>query len=294
MTLNSHVLPMPGAGSPPRGEEAPTLVIEPSPRFPRLGLRELWAYRGLFLFLVWRDIKVRYAQTVLGAGWAILQPALTTVVFSVVFGLLARVPSDGVPYPVFALTALVPWTYFASALTSSSNSLVSSTNLITKVYFPRLVIPLAPVLAGLMDFAVAFGLLLAVMLAYGMVPSLAALAVVPLLLLCMILTAAGVGCWMSALNIQYRDVKHVVPFLLQVWMYASPILYPASLVPERWRMLYALNPMVGVVEGFRAALLQTRAVSWGVIAVSCAMGLVLLLTGALYFRKAERVFADVA
>ena len=274
--------------------EAPTLVIEPAGRFPRIDLRELHAYRGLLFFLVWRDIKVRYAQTVLGAAWAILQPVLTTLVFTLVFGRLARIPSDGVPYPVFALAGLVPWTYFSTALTGSSNSLISNTNLITKVYFPRLVIPVAPVLAGLVDFVVTLAVLLLVMLAYGRVPSAAALVVLPLLVLAMMLTAAGIGCWLSALNIQYRDVRYLVPFLLQVWMYASPIVYPASLVPPRYRLVYALNPMVGVVEGFRAALLGTRGVAWPVLAVSLGVGAALLASGALYFRKTERVFADVA
>ena len=288
-------MPLPGAEpAQPRGGRVPSLVIAPSGRFPRIGAGELWAYRGLFFFLVWRDIKVRYAQTVLGAAWALLQPLLTTVVFSVVFGMLARVPSDGVPYPVFALAALVPWTYFSTALTGSSNSLISNTNLITKVYFPRLVIPLAPVIAGLMDLVVGLALLALVMLAYGILPSPLALVVVPVLVSIMVLTAAGVGCWLSALNIQYRDVKHVVPFLLQVWLYASPVLYPASLVPERFRLLYALNPMVGVVEGFRAVLLGTGSVNWGMMAVSCGMGLLMLVAGALYFRSTERVFADVA
>ncbi|HEX8692064.1 MAG TPA: ABC transporter permease [Longimicrobium sp.] len=287
-------MPAADAPRPARKAGAPTLVIEPSGRFPRIGVRELWAYRGLLFFLVWRDIKVRYAQTVLGAGWAVLQPVLTALVFTAVFGLLARIPSEGVPYPVFALAALVPWTYFSTALAGSSNSLVANTNLITKVYFPRLVIPLAPVLAGLVDFAVALVVLLAVMLGYGMVPSPASLVVVPLLVLVMVLTAAGIGCWLSALHIQYRDVRHVVPFLVQVWMYASPIVYPASLVPGRYRALYALNPMVGVIEGFRGVLLGTPGPSWGALALSLAVGLALLASGALYFRKTERVFADVA
>jgi lipopolysaccharide transport system permease protein len=195
---------------------------------------------------------------------------------------------------VFALAGLVPWTYFSTALTGSSNSLISNTNLITKVYFPRLVIPFTPVLAGLVDFVVTLAVLLLVMLAYGRVPSAAALVVLPLLVLAMMLTAAGIGCWLSALNIQYRDVRYLVPFLLQVWMYASPIVYPASLVPPRYRLVYALNPMVGVVEGFRAALLGTRGVAWPVLAVSLGVGAALLASGALYFRKTERVFADVA
>lgn len=275
-------------------EDAPTLVIKPAPRVPGINARELWAYRGLFWFLVWRDIKVRYAQTLLGAGWAILQPVLTTVVFAVIFGRLARMPSDGVPYPVFALAGLVPWTYFSTALTGAGGSLVSSSHLITKVYFPRLVIPFAPILAGLVDFGVAFVVLLGGMLAYGVVPSPAALVVVPLLLLAMVVTVAGAGCWLAALNIQYRDVKHVLPFLLQVWMYASPIVYPASLVPERWRALYALNPMVGIIEGFRAVLLRTASPDWRTVGVSAVAGVVLFASGVLYFRRTERVFADVA
>jgi lipopolysaccharide transport system permease protein len=271
-----------------------TLVIEPSGRFPRIDWRELWAYRGLFFFLVWRDIKVKYAQTVLGAGWAVLQPVLTMLIFTVIFGYFARIPSDGVPYAVFSLTALVPWTYFSTALSGASTSLTASTHLITKVYFPRLVIPFAPVLAALVDFAIAFVLLLVVMLFYGITPSVASLVLVPTLVLVMILTAGGMGCWLSALNIQYRDVKHVVPFLLQVWMYASPIVYPMSLVPERFRSIYALNPMAGVVEGFRSVLLGTDAVDASTIFISLAMGLVLFASGVLYFRRTERLFADVA
>jgi lipopolysaccharide transport system permease protein len=288
--------PVPGLVPPRQAERAsaPTLVIEPTGRWPRIDLRELWAYRGLFFFLVWRDVKVRYAQTVLGAGWAILQPVLTMLVFTVIFGRFANIPSDGVPYAVFSLAALVPWTYFSTALSGASNSLVSSTNLITKVYFPRLVIPFAPVLAGLVDFAVALVVLGAVMLFYGIVPGPLALVVVPLLLVGMMLTSAGVGCWLAALNIQYRDVKHVTPFLVQVWMYASPIVYPMSLVPERYRAVYALNPMAGIVEGFRSVLLGTGAVAWPTIGLSLAVGAVLFVTGSFYFRRTERVFADVA
>ena len=270
------------------------MIIEPAGSWPRIDLQELWAYRGLFFFLVWRDIKVRYAQTVLGAGWAILQPVLTMLVFTVIFGNFADIPSDGVPYPVFSLAALVPWTYFSTAFTGAGNSLVSSTNLITKVYFPRLVIPLAPVLAGLVDFAIAFVILIVMMLAFGIFPSPEAVVLLPLLLIAMMMTAAGVGCWLAALNILYRDVKYVIPFLVQVWMYASPIVYPASLVPERYRLLYALNPMVGVIEGFRSVLLGTQTVAWHTIGISLAAGAVLFITGAVYFRRMERVFADVA
>ena len=271
----------------------PTLVIEPSRRLPSLGLRELWAYRGLFWFLVWRDVKVRYAQTVLGAAWAILQPVLTMLVFTVIFGRFARIPSGGVPYAVFSLAALVPWTYFSTALTSASNSLVSSAGLITKVYFPRLVIPFAAVLAGLLDLAIGLVVLLIVMLAHGIAPSAAGLAFLPVLVLSMLLSVGGVGCWLAALNLQYRDVRFVVPFVVQVWMFASPVIYPASLVPPEYRTLYAINPMVGAIEGFRATLLG-RPVDWSAVAVSLAVGVMFFATGALYFRRTERVFADVA
>lgn len=294
--LESTVAPSPGLHPGHRQEpaEARVLVIEPAGRWPTIDLRELWAYRGLFTFLVWRDVKVRYAQTVLGAGWAILQPVLTMLVFTVIFGTFAGIPSDGAPYAVFSLAALVPWTYFSTALAGASNSLVSSSNLITKVYFPRLVIPVAPVLAGLVDFAIAFVILLLVMLGYGIVPGLLALPVLALLVFAAMLTAAGVGCWLAALNIQYRDVKYVTPFLVQVWMYASPVVYPMSMVPERYRALYALNPLAGIIEGFRAALLGTGEIPWPMIGVSLGAGVVLFVSGAIYFRRMERVFADVA
>lgn len=272
----------------------PTLVIQPSGRWSGINVRELWAYRGLFFFLVWRDIKVRYAQTVLGAGWAIVQPVLTMVIFTVVFGHFAKIPSDGAPYPVFSLAALVPWTYFSAALSGASNSLVSSTNLITKVYFPRLVVPLAPVLAGLVDFAVGLGILAAFMVAYGVTPTFAALPLLLVLIVSMMLTASGIGCWLAALNIQYRDVKYVVPFLVQVWMYASPVVYGMSMVPERYRLAYGLNPMAGVIEGFRAVLLGKESLPVGTIALSLAVGAVFFVSGVLYFRRMEHIFADVA
>ncbi len=276
-----------------REREEPTVIIEPSGPWPRIDLRELWAYRNLFLFLVWRDIKVRYAQTVLGAGWAILQPMLAMVVFTVIFGNFAKIPSDGVPYPVFSLAALVPWIYFSTALTTASNSLIANPNLITKVYLPRLVIPLAPVLAGLVDFAIALVILFAMMLAFGIVPS-SGVAVLPILVLIMMMAAAGIGCLLAALNVQYRDVKHIVPFLVQVLMFASPIVYPMSLVPEAYRVAYALNPMAGVIEGFRSVLLGTNSISWSLLSVSAVSSVVFLTIGALYFRRMERVFADVA
>jgi lipopolysaccharide transport system permease protein len=270
------------------------VVIEPSGRWPRLDLPELWRYRGLFFFLVWRDIKVRYAQTALGAGWAVLQPLLTMGVFTIIFGRFARIPSDGVPYALFSLSALVPWTYFSTALTGAGNSLVTERNLITKVYFPRLVVPFAPVLAGLADLLVGFGMLLLVMLGTGRVPTAASLAIVPLAVLVMVLTAGGVGSWLAALNVQYRDFRYVIPFLVQVWMFASPIVYPASLVPERYRAVYALNPMVGVIEAMRSALFGTASLDWTAFGVSMLAAAVLFVTGTLYFRRTERVFADVA
>lgn len=270
------------------------LVIEPAARFPSLGARELWSYRGLLIFLVWRDLKVRYAQTVLGAAWAVVQPVLTMVIFTVVFGRFAKVPSEGVPYPVFSLAALVPWTYFATAFAGASTSLVASTNLITKIYFPRLVIPFAPVVGGLVDFAIAFVILVATMGYYRIMPSAVALLLLPLLVVAMVMTSAGVGCWLAALNIKYRDIKYIVPFLVQVWLYVSPVAYPMSVVPARYRLLYALNPMAGVIEGFRSVLLHTSAVPWPMIAFSLLSGFVFFATGVLYFRSTERVFADMA
>lgn len=270
------------------------LEIAPPGRWPELDLRELWAYRGLAMFLVWRDIKLRYAQTLLGMGWALLQPLLAMAIFSVIFGRFAKLPSDGVPYSVFCLAALVPWTYFSTAFTTASTSLVLNTNLLTKVYFPRLVIPAAPVLAGLLDLAIASMLLAALMAWHGIMPALAALLMVPLLVALLAITAFGIGTWLAALNIQFRDVKYATPFLAQVWFYASPIVYPTSLVPAEYRFLYALNPMVGIMEGFRAVLLGTQALPWSALAVSTAASLLLLVTGTLYFRRTERVFADVA
>ena len=268
------------------------IIIRPSRGWVPLKLADLWAYRELLYFLVWRDVKVRYKQTVLGAAWAIIQPFLTMVVFSVVFGRLAKIPSDGLPYPVFAYCALLPWQLFAHALTESGNSLVASQNLITKVYFPRLVIPLAAVLGGLVDFAIAFLVLLAMMAYYGIAPT-AAVATLPLFLLLAVATALGVGLWLSALNVQYRDVRYTIPFLTQFWLFATPVAYPASLVPEPWRAVFGLNPMAGVVEGFRWALLGTAHAPGPMLAVSGAVVLALLVGGLYYFRRMEKTFADV-
>jgi lipopolysaccharide transport system permease protein len=270
----------------------PVIRIKPSHGWVSLKLQELWEYRELLYFLTWRDIKVRYKQTVLGAAWAIIQPFMTMVVFSLFFGRLAHIPSDGVPYPIFSYAALVPWTFFANGLNQSSNSLVSSANLIKKVYFPRLTIPIATVLSGAVDFVLAFVVLLGMMLYYGMVPTINALWLLPLLLLALV-TSLGVGLWLSAMNVQFRDVRYVVPFLTQFWMFATPIAYPSSLLSEPWRTLYGLNPMVGVVEGFRWALLGTNTAPGLIILVSSLVALTVLVSGALYFRRMEKTFADV-
>jgi lipopolysaccharide transport system permease protein len=268
--------------------------IAPVGGWPGLNLSELWASRGLLRFLVWREVRVRYAQTVLGASWAVVQPLLTMVVFTIVFGRFARIPSDGQPYWIFALAALVPWSYLSTTVTSASNSLVTNTHLLTKVYFPRLVIPTAPVIAGLLDLAIALLILLLAMVAFGMMPPLQRVWLVPLLVCVMMLTATGVGSLFAALNIQYRDVKHVMPFVVQIWMYASPVAYPLSLVPDRYRLAYALNPMVGVVEGFRTALLGSTTLRPTELVLSSASAIALFAVGTRYFRHTERFFADVA
>ncbi len=270
----------------------PVTVIRPSRGWVALKLRELWEYRELLYFLAWRDVSVRYKQTVLGAAWAIIQPFFTMIVFSIFFGRLAEIPSDGVPYPVFSYTALLPWQYFSTAMTNSSNSLVGSANLLSKVYFPRLVIPIASILPAVVDFVIAFVVLLALMLFYGIMPTWNVIWL-PLFLLLALVTALGVGLWLSAMNVQYRDIRYTVPFLIQFWMFASPVAYPSSMVPERWRALYALNPMVGVIEGFRWALLGTNTAPGPLVAVSAVMALVLLVSGAFYFRRMEKTFADV-
>ncbi len=270
----------------------PTTVIQPSKGLISLKLKELWDYRELLYFLIWRDIKIRYKQTVLGAAWAILQPLLTMIVFTIFFGRLAGVPSDGIPYPVFSFAALLPWQLFARALTESSNSLVGNQGLITKVYFPRLVIPMSAVLAGLVDFAISFVVLLIMMVYYGIIPNIHILTL-PLFLLLAIATALAVGLWLSALNVIYRDVRHTIPFLVQFWLFLTPIAYPTSLVPEQWRTLYGLNPMVGVVEGFRWALLGKEGGVGPVVLASALVVAVLLVGGLFYFRRMEKTFADV-
>ncbi len=267
-------------------------VIQASEPWFALHLRDLWTYRELLGFLVWRDVKVRYKQTALGAAWALLQPLLTMLVFTLLFGRLAKLPSDNVPYPLFVYTALLPWQLFAFALTESSNSLVGNQHLIRKVYFPRLVVPIASVLVGLVDFALSLLVLAGMMAYYGVRPAATTLLFIPFLLLA-VLTALGVGLWLSALNIQYRDVKYVVPFLTQFWMFATPVAYSSSLVPEKWRQLYSLNPMAGVVDGFRWALLGSSGRSGAMLSISIVAVVLVLLGGLTYFKRMEKHFADL-
>lgn len=274
------------------GKDVPVVRIEPVRGWIGLSAREIWEYRELLFFMTWRDVKVRYKQTVLGASWAVIQPLLTMIVFTIFFGRLMGTPSEGVPYPIFSYAALLPWQLFANSLTDSSNSLVGSQNLIKKVYFPRLTIPMATMFVGLVDFSIAFLVLVAMMIYYSIVPGVAVLTL-PLFTLLAILTALSVGTWLSAMNVKYRDVRYVVPFLTQLWLFATPVAYPASLVPERWRMLYGLNPMASVVEGFRWALLGTGSAPGPMLWVSVVTVLVLLLGGLFYFRRMEAEFADV-
>jgi lipopolysaccharide transport system permease protein len=274
-------------------ETLPRIVIEPPKGWVRLDLRGLWEYRELLYFLAWREIKVRYKQTLLGAAWAIIQPVFTMLVFSLFFGKLAKMPSDGIPYPIFTFAALVPWTFFSNAVTQASSSLVNSGHLVSKVYFPRLAIPLAAVFAGAIDFIIAFVLLVLVTTGiYGIWPS-AKVLWLPCFFVLAFIIALGVGLWLSAINVQYRDIRYVVPFLMQLWMFATPIAYPTSIVPERWRMLYAMNPMVGVIEGFRWALVGTTEPPTSMVAVSGLVAVVLVASGAVYFRQLERAFADI-
>jgi lipopolysaccharide transport system permease protein len=281
------------AHAPQQPSELPPLRIQPSRGWVSLKLRGLWEYRELLYFLTWRDIKVRYKQTVLGAAWAVLQPLLTMIVFSLFFGGLAQIPSDGVPYPVFSYTALVPWTFFASGLSMASNSLVGSANLIKKVYFPRLTIPLATVLSGVVDFLIAFVVLLLLMLFFGITPTTNVL-YLPYFVLLAFVTSLAVGLWLSAMNVQFRDVRYTIPFLTQFWMFITPIAYPSSLIEnDVLRALYGLNPMTGVVEGFRWALLGTDSAPSVMILASSLAAFLLLVSGLFYFRRMEKTFADV-
>jgi lipopolysaccharide transport system permease protein len=280
--------PSPAASHPAASD---VFEIRPSRGWVPIHLRDLWTYRDLLYFFIWRDVKVRYKQTALGAGWAILQPFLLMVVFSVFFGRLLNVQSAGVPYPVFAYTALVPWTMFANAVAQSGGSLVANQQLLTKIYFPRLLIPISATLGNLVDFVFAFAVLVGLMLYYGIAPP-AAILLTPILVLLAVVTALGVGLWLSALNVKYRDVRYVIPFLVQLWLFATPVAYSSSIVPAAWRPLYDLNPMVGVVEGFRWALLGTGHLD-PMFGVSAVVAVVVLLGGLVYFRRTERTFADV-
>lgn len=274
----------------------PVVRIRPTKGWASLQLRDLWEYRELLLFLTWRDIKVRYQQTILGVAWAIIQPVITMVVFSFFFGNLARLPSDGIPYPIFSYAALVPWSFFASSLTQASTGMVTHANLIKKVYFPRLAIPIARVMAGLVDFAISLVVLLIVMLVMGFRPT-ANFVWIPLFALLAVITALGVGLWFAAMNVQFRDIAYTVPFIVQFWMFATPIVYPSSLIAERygvfWQTIYGLNPMAGVVEGFRWALLGANTAPQPIVYVSALVAVLILVSGAFYFRRMERTFADV-
>ena len=287
VTSGSNIRPTVEAG-------AATTVIEASRGWIPLRLPELWEYREVLYFLVWRDLKARYRQTLLGVGWAIIQPLVTMVLFTVIFGKLAKIPSDGLPYAIFSLAALVPWNFFSTALTQSSNSLVNNSHILRKVYFPRLLLPLGRVLGCVPDLALAFGFLLILAAwRYGLHPSLASLCWVPVFVLLALVMALAAGLWLSALNVRFRDIQHLIPFLIQFWLFATPIVYPSSLVPARWRLLYALNPMVGVVDGFRWALLGTGEPPRITLAASALGALVVLTAGALFFRRVEKTFADV-
>lgn len=271
--------------------EKPLVVIQPSKSWVALNLRDLWLYRDLLYILTERDIKVRYKQTILGALWAIIQPLFTMLIFTLFFGRLAGMPSDGIPYPIFAYAGLLPWTFFSNAVTNSGNSLVGNSNLITKVYFPRMIIPIASVGAGLVDFAIAFSLLVVLMFYYGVGLTVNIL-MVPVLVVLTALLAIGIGMWMSGLNVKYRDVRYALPFLIQLGMFATPIIYPASIVPEKWRWLLALNPLTGIIEGYRSAFFG-KPFDWVALGISALIALSILVYSAYSFRKMEKTFADI-
>ncbi len=276
----------------PSSKVYPVIRIEPSRGWISLKLTDVWEYRELLGIFVWRDLKVRYRQTVMGALWAVVQPFLTMVIFSVFFGRLAGVPSDQIPYPIFSYAALVPWTFFANSINQASNSLVNSADMIKKIYFPRLAMPMASVFAGLVDFLLAFIILLGMMFYYGFVPTLNILWL-PFFVILSMITALGVSFWLSALNVQFRDVRYMIPFITQAWLFATPVAYPSSMLTEPWHTLYGINPMVGVVEGFRWALLGTNTAPGPMIFLSFVVSLGMLISGALYFRRMEKIFADV-
>ncbi len=284
---------MPESNLHPSTYQPTTVYIKPSSGLAALNLRDLWIYRELVFFMIWRDIKVRYKQTALGAAWAVLQPVLTMLVFNFLFGNIAKMETDGgIPYPIFSYTALLPWGLFATALNSASRSLTSNQNMITKTYFPRLVLPMASVLGGLLDFAIAFVVLIGLMFYYGITPGINALWALPLFLLLSIVTALGIALWLSAINVQYRDVGYALPFLSQFWMFVTPIAYSSRVISEQWQVIYALNPMAGVVNGFRWALLGVGNPPDLLIGISAAISVLILVSGLVYFRNMERTFAD--
>jgi len=278
----THRIPLP---------DTPLVAIEPSRSWVKLSLRDLWTYRELLYFLIWRDVKVRYKQTALGIAWAVLQPLFTMLIFTIIFGRLAGISSGNVPYPIFAYAALLPWTFFSNAITNSSNSLVGNANLITKVYFPRMVIPAASVGAGLVDFAIAFITFIGLQIYYDIALTWNIL-ILPLLLALTTLLALGVGMWTSALNVKYRDIRHALPFLIQIWMFVSPIIYSARLLSGKWKWLFALNPLTGIIEGYRAALLG-QAFPWSWLALSTLITVITVVFAAYYFRQMEKSFADI-
>lgn len=297
MLTESTVLEAPAQNSPaattPQSHALHEIVIERRPGWQSIDWKELFQYRDLLWFLTWRGIKVRYAQSAIGIGWAIIQPVFTMLVFTVIFSVIAGMDSEGVPYAVFSFAALVPWTYFSNALTEGTDSLVSNANMISKVYFPRVILPLSAVLGKLVDFAIAMSLLFVLMAVFRVAPNWGILMLPPLVLL-MMLTAAGLGMWLTALAIQYRDIKHAMGFVVQLLMYAAPVAYPTSKIPENLQLLYAINPMVGVIEGFRSGLLGTRDMPWSFIAVGSVSAVILAVSGSIYFRSKEKLFADVA
>ncbi|MGH9754240.1 MAG: ABC transporter permease [Blastocatellia bacterium] len=277
--------------NPQSAMERPLVSIRAGGKLSTADLKSLWAYRDLLYFLTWRDVKVRYKQTILGAAWAIIQPLFTMIIFSIFFGKLARLPSDGIPYPLFAYAAILPWTFFSNAVTSSGNSLVGSANLITKVYFPRMIIPAAAVAAGLIDLMIAFGMLIVLMIYYS-VGLTWNLLMAPALVVLTVLLAAAVGMWTSALNVKYRDIRHALPFAIQLLMFVTPIIYPISLAPARWHWVFFFNPLAGIIEGYRSAFFG-RPFDWPALAVSVAITLALLIYASFYFRRVERTFADI-
>ena len=272
--------------------DTPTIIIRPSTGWTALNLRDLWVYRELVFFMIWRDLKVRYKQTLLGATWAIIQPVMTMLVFNFLFTKVAKVPTEGIPYPIFSFTALLPWGLFTTALNTASRSLTANTSMVSKVYFPRLVLPIASVLAGLVDFAIAFVLLIGMMVYYRITPTLA-IWTLPLFMLLAIITALGVALWLSAINVKYRDVNYALPFLTNFWLFITPVAYSANVISQKWQLVYSLNPMAGVVNGFRWALLGAKTVLGPALAVSVGISLIVLISGLFYFRNMERTFADL-